>query len=62
MSTINQEQIAEEISYHKWEREMKNRILSMTDPVKKQELWNRYFPLFTLDDKWLSEAGDANIF
>ena len=45
---------AEERAYEKWEREVRNRILSMTNQKRKQELWSQYFPVMTLDDSYLS--------
>lgn len=56
MSTINQERIAEDIALAKWERDLKNKIINITDPVKKQKLWSENFPVMTLSDEWLNEA------
>lgn len=56
MSTINQERIAEDKSIAKCERDLKNRILSIADPVKKQQVWSENFPVMTLSDEWLNEA------
>lgn len=47
---------AEEWGYKKWEREQKNRILAMHDQKKKQEAWNKLFPVMVLDDSWLNNA------
>lgn len=35
--------VAEERQYYKWEREMKNKILSMHNPTRKAEEWKKYF-------------------
>ena len=47
---------AEESAYRKWERAEKNRILAIHDIKKKQEAWNKLFPVMVLDDSWLNEA------
>lgn len=41
--TIN-EIVLEDRQQQKEERELKNRILNMTNTKRKQELWQRYFP------------------
>lgn len=56
MSTINSEQKAYDMQYAKWERELKNKIINITDPVKKQKVWSENFPVMTLSDEWLNEA------
>jgi len=56
MSTINKETKAEESAVAKWERELKNKILNMTNVEKKQELWKQNFPVMTLSDEWMTEA------
>lgn len=48
----------EERVYQSWVREHKNRILSMTNTVKKQMEWNRLFPTMTRSDDYLA----GNIF
>ncbi len=53
--TIN-ELNAENYQYQKWERELRNKILSIHDTKKKQKLWRENFPVMTLDDSWMSEA------
>jgi len=50
----------EEQAYKKWEREEKNRILSMTDTRRKQQAWKHFFPIMTLDDSYLNNTD--NIF
>ena len=47
---------AEERAYRKWEREEKNRILSLTNSQKKQTLWSKLFPPFKSDDSWMDNA------
>lgn len=46
--------IAEERGYKKWEQEQKNRILRMTNPKRKQEEWNKLFPIMQLDNDYLN--------
>jgi hypothetical protein len=53
--TIN-EVNAENYQYQKWERELKNKILSIHDIQKKQKLWRENFPVMTLNDDWMYEA------
>lgn len=48
----------EERGYQAWVREQKNRILSMTNTVKKQIEWNKLFPTMTRSDDYLA----GNIF
>jgi hypothetical protein len=43
----------EERQYQQWEREIKNKILSMSNPERKREIWRTYFPVMTLDDSYL---------
>ena len=56
MSTYNQERIAEDRAYHKWENKKKNTILAMTNPEKKQQKWNELFPVQELDLDWMLNA------
>lgn len=44
--------------YNNWVREQKNRILSMTNAVKKQIEWSKLFTPFISDDSYLT----GNIF
>lgn len=46
--------IAEERGYKKWEQEQKNKILRMTNPKRKQEEWNKLFPIMQLDNDYLN--------
>lgn len=48
--TINQIN-REAYQYSKWEREEKNRILSMNNVQRKQTLWNQLFPQPTYSDE-----------
>ena len=50
--------IAEDKAYTRWEREIKNKILSMSNPEKKQAMWDTYFHRFEHSDDYL----DGNIF
>ena len=43
IDTLNQIS-REERGYREWEREQKNRILSMSNVQKKQVLWRELFP------------------
>jgi hypothetical protein len=53
--TIN-EVNAENYQYSCWEREQKNKILALSNPSKKQVLWNQLFPKMAHDDNWMLEA------
>lgn len=53
VNTIN----AEEKAYRQWVWKERRRILKMTNPVRKQEAWNKLFPPFTMDDSYLE--GDV---
>lgn len=44
----------EEQGYRAWVREQKNRILSMTNTVKKQVEWNKLFPTMQHSDDYLA--------
>ena len=46
----------EEKVYREWQREQKNKILAMSNPVKKQARWNEVFPPFEHSDDWMLEA------
>lgn len=35
--------IAEDKQYYAWEREQKNRILNIVNPIRKMEEWKRVF-------------------
>lgn len=48
------ETIAEDKVYQSWVREQKNRILNMSNTVKKQDMWNKLFPKTTQDDSYLT--------
>jgi len=52
VNTVNKENYA----YTLWEREKKNKILAMSDSVKKQEVWRKYFPLVERSDEWMLSA------
>lgn len=45
---------SEERVYRTWERAEKNRILNMTNTVKKQEAWKRLFPQMERSDDYLN--------
>lgn len=46
----------EERAYQAWVRQRKSEILSMSNPKRKQEEWNKLFPPFVSDDDWMLEA------
>lgn len=50
VDTFNQITV-EERGYREWEREQKNRILSMSNVQKKQVLWRQLFPQPTYPEK-----------
>ena len=50
IDTLNQIS-REERGYREWEREQKNRILSMSNVQKKQLAWNDLFPKPTYSKK-----------
>jgi hypothetical protein len=51
INTVN----AENYQQYKEERDVKNKILSMTNEDRKQELWNKWFaPISLPDDSYLS--------
>lgn len=56
MSYPRKEERAEEVQYDKWERDLKNTIIKIHDPIKKQKVWNENFPVMTLSDEWLNQA------
>lgn len=35
--------IAEDKKYYRWEREQKNRILTIFNPTRRMEEWKKYF-------------------
>jgi len=47
---------AEERAYQTWVKDEKNRILSMSDTVKKQREWRKLYPQVVSSDDWLLSA------
>ena len=45
---------AEERAYQTWVKDEKNRILSMSDTVKKQREWRKLYPQVVMSDDYLS--------
>lgn len=46
--------VAEERQYHIWERAIKNKILGIYNPTRKQEEWKKHFGVKTEpDDSYL---------
>lgn len=43
--------VKEERAYQTWEKEQRNRILNMTNPVRKQEEWHKLYPKLALSDE-----------
>jgi hypothetical protein len=59
MSNQTNTLIAEDKQYYKWEREQKNKILSMVNGEKRQKLWQEMFGTKQkTDDSYL----EGNIF
>lgn len=51
--------IAEDKAYYKWERELKNRILNIVNPQRRQDEWKKNFgTVQEPDDSYL----EGNIF
>ena len=52
---------AEERQYQQWLRDERNRILRMTNPVRKQIEWNRVHPKIALEGLSEEELKDCDV-
>ena len=52
---------AEERQYQQWLRDERNRILRMTNPVRKQIEWNRVHPKIALEELSEEELKDCDV-